>query len=230
MSNVKYQKLTTESEGDSSSSDAITMNPLLMMDGSTSHIENRATKDAGTKVTTDESFRVKVLFKEKSFDIVGVTAESTVQQLKEKIEKATNVSANIQRLIYAGKNLKPDNQSLNSFKITDNVSVHLFPLPIPQASRVVADTTNNPHHVSGINVVSTNSAVINAVSVSSQNDTASHAHIHFEPDVSHSAKEVKLWCIILLFLSAFTLFQYINIIGNFLATGRRPSLSHAYLL
>jgi hypothetical protein len=217
MSNVKYQKLTTESEGDNSSSEAITMNPILMMDGANSHDESRATKDSGTQVT-DESFRIKVLFKERSFDIVGVTAESTVQKLKEKIEKATNVSANVQRLIFAGKNLKPDNQSLSSFKITNNASVHLFPLPPPQASRVVTDTNNNPHHVSGINVVNNNSAVINAVSVSPHHD-ASHAHIHFEPDVSHSAKEVKLWCIILLFLSAFTLFQYINVIGNFLATG-----------
>ena len=89
-----------------------------------------------------------------------IMKKSTVQQLKEKIEKATNMSANIQRLIYTGKDLKPDNQSLNSFKVTDNVSVHLFPLSVPQASRVVADTNNNPHHVSGINVVSTNCAVI----------------------------------------------------------------------
>lgn len=222
MSNVKYQKLTTESEGDSTSSDAITMNPLLMMNRASSHIENRVTKDAGTKMLEESSFRVKVLFKEKSFDIIGVTAESTVQQLKEKIEKATNVSANIQRLIFAGKNLKPDNQSLHSFKITDNASVHLFPLPTPEASRVVVAETsnNNPHHVSGINVVGTNSAVINAVSVSPHQDSTSHAHIHFEPDVSHSAKEVKLWCIILLFLSALTLFNYINVIGNFLATGQ----------
>jgi len=218
MSNVKYQKLTTESEGDNASSEAITMNPLQMMDGVSSQEESRATKDSGTKVT-DESFRIKVLFKERSFDIVGVTPESTVQKLKEKIEKATNVSSNVQRLIFAGKNLKPDNQSLNSFKITNNASVHLFPLPPPQASRVVTDTNNYPHQVSGINVVSNNSAVINAVSVSPHHEVASHAHIHFEPDVSHSAKEVKLWCIILLFLSAFTLFQYIDAIGNFLTTG-----------
>jgi len=213
MSNVKYQKLTSESESDNSS-DGTTMNPLLMMDA---YNENRAMKDIGTKAA-DESFTIKVLFKERSYDILGVTTESTVQQLKEKIEKATNVSPNVQRLIFAGKNLKPDTQSLLSFKITSNASVHLFPLPMPQASRVVVDT-NNPHNVTGSNVVSTNNEVVNAVSVAPHHD-ALYAHIHFEPDVNHSAKEVKLWCIILLFVSAFTLFQYVGALGAFLATGK----------
>ncbi|KAJ1032434.1 hypothetical protein NDA16_000458 [Ustilago loliicola] len=70
---------------------------------------------------------------------IDITSDQTVRQLKEAIEKQKpDVSADAQRLIYAGKVLK-DEEALSVYKIKDGNTVHM----VKSAARS-APTTGNP--------------------------------------------------------------------------------------
>lgn len=79
-----------------------------------------------------KKLKLKVLLKEKSFDIY--CAENvTVLQLKQEIFSQTDIPEIQQRLIFSGRQLKPEEKQLSSFKIINNSPIHLFPLPSAQA-------------------------------------------------------------------------------------------------
>lgn len=79
-----------------------------------------------------KKLKLKVLLKEKSFDIF-CAENATVLQLKQEIFSQTDIPAIQQRLIFSGRQLKPDEKQLSSFKIINNSPIHLFPLPSAQA-------------------------------------------------------------------------------------------------
>jgi len=143
-----------------------------------------------------EPITVKVLLKEKSFEIPGIAESTTVGELKSRISSQTGVLPDLQRLIFGGKQLRPDTKLVSEFKITPGASIHLFPLPsVPQASVATTDAvTYNP--------ISRQSETVD--------DEVQHRPIHFDPAISEHSKEVRLWCFILIFLSALTLFNNIT--------------------
>jgi hypothetical protein len=61
---------------------------------------------------------------------VKVPASSTVGSLKTTLEKSSGHAAGRQRLIYGGRQLSDDNQSLMDAKVKPNTVVHLFVRPV----------------------------------------------------------------------------------------------------
>lgn len=147
-------------------------------------------------------FNIKVLLKESSHTVSHLLPSSTVLELKNAIDAKFEVPPARQRLIYAGKQLKPDDKQLSFFKIPDNASVHVFPIPIPTAVSVSDSSTHNP---------------LQFTTATAMNDFH-HSPIYFDPFVTQTTREVRLWCIILIFLSGMTLFNnvsYMTTTGNF---------------
>lgn len=173
-------------------------------------VENEATSNPMN--LDNRCFCVKVLFKEKSHDICNLSDTSTVGELRIVVEAVTSVPSSIQRLIYAGKQLKPDNKLLSEFKITAGASIHLFPLPAPTQVTPVA----NAVEVGGGAPATYNPISVSAVAASGQQDVA-HRPIHFDPTINQTAREVRLWCMVLMFLSGMTLFNNLSFIT---ATGK----------
>lgn len=155
-------------------------------------------------LTEKNDFNIKVLLKESSHIFSNLHPGSTVLELKNAIEAKFEVPPARQRLIFAGKQLKPDDKQLSFFKVTNNASIHLFPIPIPTAVSVPVasdSSTNNP---------------LQYTTATAMNDFH-HSPIYFDPFVTQTTREVRLWCIILIFLSGMTLF---NNISYMTTTGR----------
>ena len=109
MSSNRYQRLgnddnipevETEMVNVPSAPNTVQMNPIV-----TERNESAA----------DVTLSVRVLFKEKSFDITGLSDATSISEFKSSIEEATTIPANLQRLIFAGKQLKPDTKLLSEF-------------------------------------------------------------------------------------------------------------------
>eukprot|EP00598_Pedospumella_elongata_P000637 CAMPEP_0184981400 /NCGR_PEP_ID=MMETSP1098-20130426/11133_1 /TAXON_ID=89044 /ORGANISM="Spumella elongata, Strain CCAP 955/1" /LENGTH=327 /DNA_ID=CAMNT_0027504959 /DNA_START=162 /DNA_END=1145 /DNA_ORIENTATION=+ len=162
-------------------------------------------------LTQSEAFSVKILLKEKSYDVGNLTPSTTIAALKSAIESATDVPPPLQRLIAAGKQLKPDTKTLLDFKIVAGASIHLFPLPPPSQATPVATAVEN----------GATSNVVQVWGAPAHNNTGGgHQPIHFDPFINQTAREVRLWCLILMFLSGMTLFNNLSYMA---ATGKLGS-------
>lgn len=141
-----------------------------------------------------DSFSVRVLYKDKSHSLNDLNGQTTVGTFKGLIENVTDCPAQRQRLICAGKQLKPDEKTLSFFKITDGITIHLFPLPevMPQAQP---------------NTESTASAIPNSFSIE-HTPFSNHTPAHLDPYIERTSLEVRWWSTLLLFLSAFSVFNY----------------------
>ena len=72
---------------------------------------------------------LKLLFREKKFDISDISSENTVAELKGRISTICEVPVRLQRLIFNGRPMKPDDRRLRTLNIVDNSYIHLFPVP-----------------------------------------------------------------------------------------------------
>jgi hypothetical protein len=149
-----------------------------------------------------KSFKVKVLLKETCLQLLGLTDETTIGQLKIEIEKLTAVAVESQRLIFSGKPLKADEKTIKSFNITENSSIHLFPIP-PRAPIIEATALESGVTTSSLHPIAT-------LLQSSTYPTDNHQPIHFDPEISQHCREVRLWSVILVFLCSMTLFNNIS--------------------
>lgn len=169
-----------------------------------------------------EYLTVKVLMREQVFEITGLSPSDAVGRLKEYVASATEVPVNRQRLIFSGRSLTPEDKPLSFFHVTNNSKVHLFPLPA--ASPVPVATPNN-NSSSGQNT-STNApaTALNVRPVRGANNDFEyadmHTPLHFNSAVQQQGREVKLWSLLLLFLSMMALF---NNLSYFSATGKLGS-------
>ena len=154
-----------------------------------------------------DSFSVRVLYKDKSHSLNDLNGQTTVGTFKGLIENVTDCPAQRQRLICAGKQLKPDEKTLSFFKITDGITIHLFPLPevMPQAQP---------------NTESTASAIPNSFSIE-HTPFSNHTPAHLDPYIERTSLEVRWWSTLLLFLSAFSVFNYSSTLYS---TGKDLSL------
>jgi Ubiquitin family len=190
--------------------------------GHSGNQDDQVTVNAETESQVGEatvsSFTLKVLFKEKSIPVEGLSTDSTIAQLKSAVENVTEVSASDQRLIFAGRPLKPDDKTLSSFKIVDGSSIHLFPIPrnIPTVSARVVDEsgTNADGSSDGANA---RHPIPFAQLYALDAEIRAHRPVHFDPEVSTHVREVRLWSVILSFVCTMTLFN--NISFN-LSTGK----------
>ena len=158
---MKYERVASESSSHGERDETVveeieiaTTNPMLPQ----SELYNR-------------NLYVKVLNRETTYEIRDITPQSTITEFKKCIASASTIPEARQRLsmavfylkymllffysietlysffiVFNGKPLKPEINSLNSFGISNNSCVHLF--PIPEAVPVVAPS-------SGMTIVTT---------------------------------------------------------------------------
>ena len=151
---------------------------------------------------------LKVLNKEQAHQIAGgLTLQSTILQLKLEIERVIEVPIAQQRLIYAGKSLKPDDKTLASFKVENNSTIHLFPLPPTTVSSVSSNANGESSWTGGNNTESLNGHILSLHAVF---EPTIPYPIYFDPEVSTHSREVRLWSVILIFLSGMTLFNNLS--------------------
>lgn len=199
---ARYARLSDESHHDDEANGPTVainvsdvMNPI---DSTVQHEKNSPSQS---------EFKLRLLHKEKVDEIEGINEGTTILELKSLIEAKTGVKIPQQRLIHAGKQLKPDGKDLKFFKILNNSTIHLF--PIPEHTPVVA----NAQEVNSDGITATRMVPL-AVTA---NMDIPHQPIHFDPFISQSTREVKLWCFILIFLSSLTL---VNNLSFILSTGQ----------
>lgn len=168
------------------------------------------------------SFHIKILVKEQHHDVKGITASMTVAQLKLAVEVVTQIPPSQQRLIFAGKPLRPDDKLLSTFNISRSSTIHLFPIPV--AVPAPANQSQTGVFASILNPLQPNTqpGAVQATNVHPTGgrgmgmDPVSHLPIHFDPVISQHAREIRLWSYILVFLSSITL---VNNISFMLSSG-----------
>ena len=157
---------------------------------------------------------VKILYRERTYEISCLTPETTVARLKELVASSTEIEQSRVRLIFSGRALAPDDKTLAFFKIEHQSSIHLFPLPVAVpavASPAVASPYLNPQQQQQQQRQAIFGADVGA--------TSFHTPAHFDPMVVVNSREVKVWSLVLIFLSSMALF---NNVSYFTSTGACP--------
>ena len=157
-----------------------------------------------TEGMSSDEFSIKVLYRETTHLITNLSSSTTIQQLKQKISDVTNVPISQQRLIFSGKSLQESN-TLATYHIQANSFVHLFPLPVVNATQV--------HHNTVLEAINPMAAHFPG---SSHIPTATVANLQTDAAVVEAGEPVRMWSFILVFTSAMTLF---NFTMNFVAIG-----------
>ena len=161
---------------------------------------------------------LKILYKEKTFEITNISGSTTIGELKRLILEATEVELARQRLIMGGKPMRPDEATLASYKLADNAHIHLFPIPIQPVNLPVATPSATPSAPTNFPYPRAQPAHPPTTLFNVEIDTHHHlTPVHYDAYISHHGREVKMWCIILLFLSTISLF---NNLTYFTATGK----------
>lgn len=156
-------------------------------------------QDGGSEVDGLGYFSIRVLHKEKVYDVSGIEPKTTVLQLKEKIAIVSEIPVTEQRLITAGKLLRPEDKDIGSFNIIAGSNVHLFPKP------------------PGANVAAPGSTTSDGGNANS-NTTSSTINLGlYSYEVIQSSREIRSWSSILVFLSMITL---VNNLSYFAASGK----------
>lgn len=160
--------------------------------------------DNGIQIKT---FGVKILLKEACLQLPNLNDQTTVGQLKAEVETLTKITVNCQRLIFSGKQLKPDDKTIKSFNIVANSSIHLFPIPtkpvVENSAEAVAD--GGTAQASTLNTIS---------SILSTHYPDNDQSISNDPEISQHCREVQLWSIILILLSCMTLFNNLTLFST----------------
>ncbi len=161
-------------------------------------------------------FMIKVLCKERTYEVRGINETTSIMNLKRKLVELSDIPTERQQLIMKGKLLKPEDKTLKFFGVVDKSVVHLFPKPavVPSPPVAIPVATGNENTASMVNVTANplhhniGTSPSPLVTVQPQND----------PYINQTGREVRLWCMILMILSAFTLFNnlsYFGATGNF---------------
>lgn len=154
------------------------------------------------------ALNLKLLFREKKFDIVDVSSESTVAELKERISTICEVPVKLQRLIFNGRPMKPDDKRLRALNIVDNSYIHLFPVPESNLADTerVAQVSNTPTNEGATpNIVS----ILLPLSLL-QTGPQVPSPVHNDFRVINFAKDLRISCLLLFFMYVFDTLRYIG--------------------
>jgi hypothetical protein len=173
--------------------------------------DNGSTPKSNDETSEKDGFHMRVMHKETVLDIRSPTLSvaSSVLELKKAIEAQCTIPPNRQRLIFAGRLLTPDDKPLQFFKLSSGNTVHMFPTPVPPADATQNGGTgaaNEPHAVPVIDF----GFGMNPVTV--RRIPATTMPVYYDPAVNQSSREVRIWCFVLVFLSAMTLINYMSLL------------------
>jgi hypothetical protein len=143
------------------------------------------------------TMKLKVLCKEKVY-YVRVNGTQTIDELKGLIETVSNVAKSQQRLIYNGKLLKNNAELLNVHNISDESTLHLFPMMARTVS--IEDGLTQPGNNVNVSNIQPN--------LMPQNPSV------VDPTILQTLREVKLWSLILIFVSSMSLFNNVTLMES----------------
>lgn len=188
MNNNKYERLDEITEN--SNIPSTTLNPILEM------------------AETPSKLSIRLICKEKSHELKISDFNMKVSELKPLVSEIFGCPIDSLRLIFNGK-LLVDSKTLLSFGIQDHSCIHVFPKPnvLPDQYGTTLPVATNPSTSSqNINNV-TNALPLTSSFVIAENAGAhNHQPIQFDPTVSRTGREVKIWSYILLITSSYRLF------------------------
>ncbi len=190
-----------------------------------SHGNNNHSSSGSSSSSSSSSssgFEIKVLYKERQFDIADLYPNSSIYDLKMKMATLTEVPIGLQRFIFAGKQLKPDDKPLSFFNIVHGSKVHLFPIPAmaPVAQPAVDVTAfggvqNALHRSTNMNNNNNNFNNVNdPYMMEGPMAGVNAAQVALDPRFSETPREVKLGCMILLFFSSMDLFNNLTMVTS----------------
>lgn len=224
---TRYQRIGDEEEGVLHGDVTNPLQPsssIEMASTITSSTPTLSTSQTSTPPTT-----LRLLYKEEAHEITGLSGECTVAILKERIGRLCPVPADRQRLIASGRQLRPDDAPLSTFKLASGAAIHLFPLPPPQpvvAVSVNDNTTSSVTQVTAVPANTNNNTNTNVASTRRRPPGFSAYELegititpmHFDASILETGREVKVWSVLLIFLSAVSLFNNISYFGS---TGKK---------
>lgn len=186
--------------------------PVVISSAITNCVADSSSSDDYTQGMILKNMKIKVLKGEQSNDIT-IPIQASVSQLKSLVESVYHVPVAQQRLVFKGKPLRPDEDSLASFNVTNNAVLHLFPLPATSATTPSASSAT----ASADNPVS----LFNLSYPNTRDDMRIPGlpphlmrPIHFVPEVVQSIREVKMWCYILIITSVMDIFTNMSYLGS----------------
>jgi hypothetical protein len=166
------------------------------------------------------AFQVRVLLGQKTLVVKNVKSSMTVLEFKELIAAEHEDDAALpperQRVICKGRELKPDWESLSKFSVAKDSILHCFPRPPPS---VVAELVQRDRVAAATATAALPTATAeSAGSFNPMGLTHRTRTIWADHAIQDSARDVRMWCFILLFLSGtscFDIFAYLLSNGTF---------------
>eukprot|EP01039_Chlorochromonas_danica_P008490 gene8490-9357_t len=229
---TRYQRIGDEEEGTlHGGNEGIITNPLQSSSPSSIEMATTITSSTSTLSTSQTSTpptTLRLLYKEEAHEITGLSGETTVAILKEKIGRLCPVPLDRQRLIASGRQLRPDDAPLSTFKLVTGAAIHLFPLPPPQpvvAVSVTDNTTSSTTQVTAVPANTNNNNNNNTFNASTRRsrppgfsayelEGITITPMHFDASILETGREVKVWSVLLIFLSAVSLFNNLSYFGS----------------
>ena len=176
--------------------------------------------------TSGSTITIYVLHKEKKVVIELSSLSCTLLELKRAIELKCEVPEAQQRLIRNGKMLKALTSTLAELDLTDECTVHLFPIPQAVASPVASDIGVGIGASLATNVQGMPGDRSNSYPGSLLPDHVGGGGpplqivrgetLHLNPWFQNTCREVQMWSMILMVLSLLTL---TNNLSSFMGTG-----------
>lgn len=167
-----------------------------------------------SQVGNNDSFNVTILSKEKQYPIQNVTSSMTLSEFKERVKEATDIEVIQQRLIFAGRRLDMNSKALQEYKITQPCTIHLFPIPVANLAPASSSSSSAPvttaTSVQPLHGRPSRNPMSNDDVFGMSNEFAGHTPMHFDENVSLHSREVKLWCLILMFLCIMDLMDIVS--------------------
>lgn len=216
MKTNRYQRLHDEESGE------MIENAIELTEAST-HNNSSTTSDNNNDVQNSlhpTGFSIRILYKEKSYDIHNLTSDMKIYQLKEMITRLLpDLPTHRQRLIMSGKLLKPDEQTLEQLKISNRVTIHVFPLPESTPMPVTSNASSGSNNAT--NATPLMHSLLNNIDTNTNNtNNTAMGSLYADESVQQTSRELRWWSAILLILSMYTL---LNNFSYFSATGRLGS-------
>eukprot|EP00981_Chlorochromonas_danica_P015362 scaffold11799_cov179-Ochromonas_danica.AAC.1 len=206
---TRYQRIGDEEEGTlHGGNEGIITNPLQSSSPSSIEMATTITSSTSTLSTSQTSTpptTLRLLYKEEAHEITGLSGETTVAILKEKIGRLCPVPLDRQRLIASGRQLRPDDAPLSTFKLVTGAAIHLFPLPPPQpvvAVSVTDNTTSSTTQVTAVPANTNNNNNNNTFNASTRRsrppgfsayelEGITITPMHFDASILETGREVK---------------------------------------
>ncbi|POM59741.1 Ubiquitin family protein [Phytophthora palmivora] len=171
-----------------------------------------------TEDTDPEAIHVRILDLNGKFFNVSCRLDWTVAHMKQKVQESTEVAVASQRLIYRGRVLE-DEASLDSYKVEDGHTIHLFvraaPTPDPEIlnAELNANGSTSGGRDDGITVVNINSDVVSSAVFPS--DSARRVDpLMLDSPLGNCARRVKLWSSFLLIIYTMKVMGQFALLAN----------------